>query len=92
MKGTKRRKITTGKNESGVARHESELEKFSDEELLRHYFQLDFCLPKFYEVWSEKDPNFKEVAKTFYGVRILKQDPVENIFSFICSSNNNISR
>lgn len=62
------------------------------EKLLRDYFQLDYDLRDLYEDWSGKDPNFKKAAQQFYGIRILKQDPVENIFSFICSSNNNIAR
>ncbi|KAF7267559.1 hypothetical protein GWI33_019228 [Rhynchophorus ferrugineus] len=61
-------------------------------DLLRQYFQLDIDLESYYLQWSGKDPNFKEAAKQFYGIRILKQDITENIFSFICSQNNHISR
>ncbi|KAE8742455.1 hypothetical protein FOCC_FOCC012009 [Frankliniella occidentalis] len=64
----------------------------TDEELLRNYLRLDVSLDEMYLKWSKNDPNFKEVAAKFYGVRMLRQEPVENIFSFICSSNNNISR
>ncbi|XP_028140193.2 N-glycosylase/DNA lyase [Diabrotica virgifera virgifera] len=60
--------------------------------LLKDYFQLDLNLTKYYAEWSECDKYFKEAAKQFYGIRILKQDVVENIFSFICSSNNHITR
>ncbi|KAL1512857.1 hypothetical protein ABEB36_002370 [Hypothenemus hampei] len=61
-------------------------------ELLRNYLNLDVELAPLYEQWSEKDPNFCEAAKQFYGIRILRQDITENIFSFICSQNNHISR
>lgn len=60
--------------------------------LLSSYFQLDLNLKDNYDKWSKKDQFFKDAAEQFYGIRILKQDPVENIFSFICSSNNNIAR
>ncbi len=49
-------------------------------------------LAPLYEKWAEVDSTFKEISKHFPGVRILRQDPVENLFSFICSSNNNITR
>lgn len=62
------------------------------ESLLKDYFQLKINLSKLYKEWSLKDPIFKEICKSFEGVRILRQDPVENVFSFICSANNNISR
>lgn len=60
--------------------------------VLKDYFQLDVSIDKLYEEWSAADPNFKEKSKIGKGVRILRQDPVENVFSFICSSNNNIVR
>lgn len=62
------------------------------ESLLRNYLNLERDLTKHYEDWSSKDPNFKEAAKQFYGIRILQQEVIENIFSFICSQNNHISR
>lgn len=60
--------------------------------LLKNYFRLDVDIKDYYEKWCLKDPYFKAAANQFYGVRILNQDVVENIFSFICSSNNNIKR
>nr|CAD7265381.1 unnamed protein product [Timema shepardi] len=63
-----------------------------DEELLKTYLRLDEPLQDLYELWSKKDLHFKQAAVKFQGLRILAQDPTENLFSFICSSNNNISR
>lgn len=60
---------------------------------LRDYFQLDrFSLAELYARWSKVDPRFNEIAKHIGGVRLLRQDPVECLFSFLCSQNNHISR
>ncbi|XP_062056387.1 N-glycosylase/DNA lyase isoform X1 [Lepus europaeus] len=59
---------------------------------VRAYFQLDVSLAQLYSRWSSVDSHFREVARRFQGVRLLRQDPVECLFSFICSSNNNITR
>ncbi|XP_058420423.1 N-glycosylase/DNA lyase isoform X6 [Diceros bicornis minor] len=59
---------------------------------VRQYFQLDVSLAQLYRHWSSVDPHFQEVAQKFQGVRLLQQDPIECLFSFICSSNNNIAR
>lgn len=62
------------------------------ESLLKDYFNLQLKLEDLYSAWNEADDNFKQISKTFKGIRILRQDPVENLFSFICSANNNIPR
>lgn len=72
--------------------NENALKTLNTDEILKDYFRLDFDLQKHYKSWSSKDIYFKEAAEQFYGIRILKQEVVENIFSFICSSNNNIAR
>ncbi|CAM9909740.1 unnamed protein product [Lampetra fluviatilis] len=59
---------------------------------LRDYLQLGVALEQLYEEWSRVDPHFARVAGHFPGVRVLRQDPVECLFSFICTSNNHISR
>lgn len=60
---------------------------------LRDYFQLDrFSLEKLYATWSKADPRFSEISKHIRGVRLLRQDPMECLISFLCSQNNNISR
>lgn len=49
-----------------------------------------------YEEWVERDKYFARViassGKKLEGIRILGQDPVETVFSFICSANNHIRR
>ncbi|XP_058448488.1 N-glycosylase/DNA lyase [Malaya genurostris] len=62
------------------------------EQLLRIYFRLDVDLAQYYRQWNQSHTHFENSAGQFYAVRQLNQDPVENLFSFICSQNNNISR
>jgi len=62
------------------------------EDKLRDYFQLKIDLPSLYTEWAKNDPVFDEISQDYPGVRMLRQDPLENVFSFICSANNNIAR
>lgn len=62
------------------------------EQLLRIYFRLDVNLDECYQQWIKCHTHFENSAGQFYAVRQLDQDPVENVISFICSQNNNISR
>ncbi|XP_037539880.1 N-glycosylase/DNA lyase [Nematolebias whitei] len=62
------------------------------EMMLRNYFQLHVKLEDLYREWGAADPHFKKIADIFTGVRILRQNPTECLFSFICTSNNHISR
>lgn len=62
------------------------------ESLLRAYFRLDVNLSECYAEWSKAHQHFKTESNKFYAIRVLDQDPVENLFSFICSQNNHISR
>ncbi|KAF1401691.1 N-glycosylase/DNA lyase, partial [Spheniscus magellanicus] len=62
------------------------------DQILRDYFQLDVGLSALYCAWGAADPLFRKVAGDFPGVRVLRQDPVECLLSFICTSNNHISR
>ncbi|KIJ69005.1 hypothetical protein HYDPIDRAFT_80079 [Hydnomerulius pinastri MD-312] len=59
---------------------------------IQDYFQLDVDLVKLYDEWSERDAVFNGLRSRFAGIRMLRQDPWENLVSFICSSNNNIMR
>ncbi|CAG8500243.1 1365_t:CDS:2 [Dentiscutata erythropus] len=78
------------KKSSDEVNHEFELiDKF-----LMDYFNLSpmINLRECYDRWSMADKHFAKIACQFKGIRILRQDPVENLFCFICSTNNNINR
>lgn len=62
------------------------------ESILKAYFRLDIDLDECYAKWSKAHQHFKSESDKFYAIRVLNQDPVENLFSFICSQNNHISR
>ena len=60
-----------------------------------NYFVKYFDLQNNYGIIKhtlEQNSLLKEAIKYGYGIRILKQDPLETIISFIISANNNIPR
>ncbi|XP_075554241.1 8-oxoguanine DNA glycosylase isoform X2 [Dermacentor variabilis] len=63
-----------------------------NEDLLRDYFQLGVDLEGLYTEWCRVDPTFKATAHYLPGIRVLRQEPLEALMAFICSSNNNITR
>lgn len=62
-----------------------------DEEAIRRYFGLEDDLLTIYESIS-KDRYIAVVLKKYEGLRIVRQDPWETIFSFITATNTNIKR
>ena len=53
---------------------------------IRDYFQLDINLIELYEQWGALDPVFKRLQDRFEGIRVLRQDPFENLISCVCLS------
>ncbi|KAF3697044.1 N-glycosylase/DNA lyase 8-oxoguanine DNA glycosylase [Channa argus] len=89
-KSGKRSKGTVKSEEEPVPVTEQDTEV--EENMLRNYFQLNVELRGMYSAWGKADPHFKCIAEIFRGVRMLRQDPTECLFSIICTTNNNISR
>lgn len=66
---------------------------------VRHYLRLDVSLKQLDEMWrrtkTQLGAQYLETVSVLPaapGVRLLRQDPVEALFSFICSQNNNVKR
>lgn len=59
--------------------------------ILRNYFQFSIKLEELIDQWSKTDERFGKKLIPL-GIRVLDQDPLENLLSFICSSNNNVQR
>lgn len=52
---------------------------------INDYFQLDVDLKELYRAWSGRDPIFNGLQERFSGIRILRQDPWENLVSCVIS-------
>lgn len=59
---------------------------------LRDYLNLDTSLEKLYKEFVGADVRFASVAPYLKGARLLRQNPMECLYQFICSSNNHIQR
>ncbi|KAJ0923112.1 putative DNA-(apurinic or apyrimidinic site) lyase [Helianthus annuus] len=56
------------------------------------FLNMGICLGDLWDEFSVSDPRFAELAGCLSGARVLRQDPLECLIQFICSSNNNIKR
>lgn len=55
---------------------------------IHDYFQLDVDLVKLYSEWSSRDDVFRRTVNArFTGIRILRQDPWENVASWVLTIN-----
>ncbi|CAI5714029.1 unnamed protein product [Peronospora destructor] len=72
--------------------HPSDLPTTEGVEELSHYFRLEVDVELLYERWTTTSDPMTKILLRLRGLRIVRQDPVECLFSFICSSNNNITR
>ncbi|CAN0892300.1 N-glycosylase/DNA lyase OGG1 [Linum grandiflorum] len=65
----------------------------SDAEMaLRDFLNFEVSLAEIWREFSASDPRFAELAMHLKGARVLRQDPLECLVQFLCSSNNNIGR
>ena len=54
--------------------------------LVRDYFRLDVDLPALTAGFAAEDPHIRDAVREFAGLRVIRQDPVECLFSFLCTS------
>ncbi|XP_076951135.1 N-glycosylase/DNA lyase OGG1-like [Bidens hawaiensis] len=59
---------------------------------LLDFLNMAISLTDLWSDFSAADPRFAELAGCLSGARVLRQDPLECLIQFICSSNNNIKR
>ncbi|KAK4481314.1 hypothetical protein RD792_012199 [Penstemon davidsonii] len=56
------------------------------------FLNMGISLNDMWDGFKASDERFAELALYLEGARVLRQDPLECLFQFICSSNNNIQR
>ncbi len=52
---------------------------------IRDYFRLDVDLPSLASDFHARDPHLADALHAFPGLRVLRQDPEECLFSFLCT-------
>lgn len=59
---------------------------------LLDFLNAGVSLTDMWKAFSDSDARFAELARHLSGARVLRQDPLECLIQFLCSSNNNIQR
>ena len=54
--------------------------------LIHDYFRLDVDLPGLARDFGRDDPHIRPALQEFAGLRVIRQDPIECLFSFLCTS------
>ena len=62
------------------------------EDWQQNVFRLDDKYDEIINEISRKDRIIENIAREYFGLRIMRQNPIQCIISFLCSSNNNIPR
>jgi len=63
-----------------------------DSSLVENYLRLSDDVKAIYEQLSSRDSHLASLIDRFHGLRLLRQDPTETLFSFVCSAANSIPR
>lgn len=63
-----------------------------DEALIRDYFRLDVRLADLLEAFQGADSQIANAVERFRGLRVLRQEPVEALLSYVCSAANSVPR
>lgn len=84
--------LSQSDNKLSYVMHGSLKKNMNYDEIVFNYFRLDVSLKENLQLWAKADSHFESSYDKIGAVRILNQDVIENLFSFICSSNNNIIR
>ena len=64
----------------------------SSEIILREYLRLGIELEGVHAYLLDRDPQICGAISSFPGMRVIAQDPIETIFTFLCSPANNVTR
>jgi len=61
-------------------------------DILHRFFQLDVPLAELREAWVSAEPRMEPALERFAGLRILRQDPLETLFTFLCACCNTMTK
>ncbi|CAM8946025.1 unnamed protein product [Rhodiola kirilowii] len=71
--------------------HKSRNADEAEKDLL-DFLNAEICMADLWKEFSASDNRFAELARHLGGARVLRQDPLECLMQFLCSSNNGIVR
>ncbi|VFJ13777.1 DNA-3-methyladenine glycosylase family protein [Candidatus Nitrosocosmicus franklandus] len=83
-------KITLHKHRNNLVYEHDSFPRIED--WPQHVFRLDDKYDEIINEISKKDRIIEKITKEHFGLRIMRQKPIQCIISFLCSSNNNIPR
>jgi len=70
----------------------SESINFIPEKNIHEYFELDIDINHIYSHLIDCDKDIEPLINKYYGLRILRQDTEETLYSFLCSAANSIPK